>query len=148
MRAGFPAAADRLRAATARLGADALAGALRRDPTMRDRLGEVGLRRLLRDTEVIVDRVARAVASTDPAQLREWADWVVPVYRRRQVPMDDLVTLLEALRDALPAVLSDEEKEPANEAIDEAVAVFSWHRRIAGDARRRNPLLAALYKGG
>jgi hypothetical protein len=26
--------------------------------------------------------------------------------------------------------------------------VFNWHRRLAGDARKRNPILAALYKGG
>jgi hypothetical protein len=24
---------------------------------------------------------------------------------------------------------------------------FRWHRRIAGDARKRNRLLAAIYKG-
>ena len=32
--------------------------------------------------------------------------------------------------------------------IDEAIAVFRWYRRLAGDARKRNPILAALYKGG
>jgi hypothetical protein len=148
MRAGFPAAAERLRAATARLGADALRGALRRDRTMRERLGETGLRLLLRDTEVIVDRVARVVASTDPGQLREWADWVVPVYRRRRVPMDDLVTLLEALRAELPSVLAPEEQAPADEGIDQAIAEFRRHRRIAGDAGPRNALITALYRGG
>ena len=32
-------------------------------------------------------------------------------------------------------------------AIDAAIAVFKWHRRLAGDARKRNPLLAFIYKG-
>ena len=32
-------------------------------------------------------------------------------------------------------------------AIDAANAVFKWHRRIAGDARKRNRLLQAIYKG-
>ncbi len=67
MRAGFPAAAERVRAARDRLGARALEVALERDPTLRERLGETGLRHLLRDTEVFVERIARAVASGDPA---------------------------------------------------------------------------------
>ena len=148
MRAGFPDAAERLRAGAGRLGVRALESALQRDPTMRERLGETGLRQLLRDTGIYVDRVARAVASGDPGQVREWADWVTPVYRRRKVPMDDLVTLTEGLRGALPAVLSPAERVPADAALDEAIAVFRWYRRIAGDARKRNRLLAALYKGG
>ena len=44
-------------------------------------------------------------------------------------------------------MLSAEEKVPADAALDEAIAVFSWHRRLAGDARKRNPILAAIYKG-
>ena len=148
MTAGFPAAADRIREAGERLGARALEVALQRDPTIRERLGETGLRALLRDTEVYVERIARAVASADPAQTREWADWVAPVYRRRRVPMDDLVTLSEGLRDALAAVLSPPEQVPADAALDAAIATFRWYRRMAGDARKRNPLLAAIYKGG
>jgi hypothetical protein len=148
MRAGFPDAAERIRADHERLGARALEVAVHRDPTLRDRLGEAGLRALLRDTEVYLERIARAVASGDPAQAREWADWVAPVYRRRKVPMDDLVTLSEGLRSALSTVLSPEEQVPADAALDEAIATFRWYRRIAGDARKRNRILAALYRGG
>jgi hypothetical protein len=31
-------------------------------------------------------------------------------------------------------------------AIDAAITVFKWHRRLAGD-RKRHPLLAFIYKG-
>lgn len=148
MTAGFPAAAARLRAETGRLGVRALEVALERDPTLRERLGETGLRQLLRDTEIYLERIARAIAADDPAQVGLWADWVVPAYRRRKVPMDDLVTLSEGLRAALPAILSPSERIPAEAAIDEAMAVFRWNRRIAGDARRRNRVLAAIYRGG
>lgn len=148
MRAGFPDGAARIRAEAPRLGTRALEVALQRDPTIRTRLGETGLRHLLRDTEILVERVARAVASADPAQLREWADWVAPVYRRRKVPMDDLVALCEGLRASLPAVLSAEEQEPANIALDQGIATFRWYRQIAGDARQRNRLLEAIYRGG
>ena len=148
MTAGFPAAADRVRASRARLAVRAMEATVERDPTLRGRLGEDGLRHLLRDTEGFLERVARAVGSGSPAQVREWAEWVAPVFRRRHVPMDDLISLSEGVRVALAAVLSEEERVPADAALDEGIAVFRWHRGIAGDARRRNRLLAALYKGG
>ncbi len=148
MRAGFPDAAGRIRAAQARLGARALEVALQLDPTLRDRLGETGLRALLRDTEVYLERIARAIASADPGQAREWADWVAPVYRRRKVPMDDLVTLSEGLRKALATTLSPEEQVSADAALDQAILTFRRYRGLAGDARKRNRVLAAIYKGG
>ncbi len=146
--AGFPQAAERVRAARERLGVRGLEAALDRDPTMRERLGEDGLRHLLRDTEVMLERIALCVAADDPAALREWADWVGPVYRRRRVPLDDVITLGEGLRVAVASVLSPEERVPADRAIDEAATVFRWHRRLAGDARKRNRILTAIYKGG
>jgi len=147
MLAGFPVAAERIRAERARLGARALEVLAARDPTLGERLGETGLRALLRDTDVYLERVARAVASNDPGQLREWADWVVPVYRRRKVPLDDLIGLGEAMREVLGAVLGPDERVPADVAIAQARTVFRWHRRIAGDARRRNRVLSAIYRG-
>lgn len=142
-----PAAAARLRAARARLGVRALEVAVERDPTLGERLGETGLRRLLRDTDVYVDRIARAVAAGDTAPVREWVDWVVPVYRRRRVSVDDVATLTEGLRAAVGAVLSPEERVVADAALDQAIEVLRWHRRLGGDARRRNRLLDAIYKG-
>jgi hypothetical protein len=147
MASGFPAATERLHRAQARLGARALEVALDRDPTMRDRHGVLGLRKLLRDTETLVDRLGIAVASNDPLVIAAWAEWVVPIYRRRRVPMDDLILLCDGLRLAVPAVLAPDERTIAGVALDEAVRVFRWHRRIAGDARKRNRILAALYKG-
>jgi hypothetical protein len=148
MRAGFPAAAERVRAAQALLGTRALEVALERDPTLRDRAGETGLRRLLRDTEIFIERIARALATGDPGQAREWADWVAPVYRRRKVPMDDLVTLSEGLRSALAAVLAPEEQAAADVALDQAIETFLRYRRIAGDARKRSWIMNTLYRGG
>ncbi len=148
MQAGFPDAAARIRAAQPRLGARAVEVALQRDPTLRERLGETGLRALLRDTEIYLERIARAVASADPGQAREWADWVAPVYRRRKVPMDDLVNLSEGLRSPLATILSPEEQVAADAALDQAIVTFRRYRGLAGDARKRNRILAAIYKGG
>ncbi len=147
MRAGWPLAADQLRAAAPEVRQRTLEIALARAPELRDRLGEVGLRSIYRDLEILVELLARVVASNDPEILRQWAEWVVPVYRRRRVAMDDLVLLVEALRAAAAAVLGAEARVPADRAIDEAARVFRHHRRLGGDARPRNRLLAAIYKG-
>ena len=148
MTAGSPAAADRIRAARARLAARALEAAVEGDPTIRERHGEAGLRHLLRDTDGYLERVARAVASGDPAQVGEWAEWVAPVFRRRRVPMDDLIALSEGVRVALAAVLAGDDRAVADAALDAGIAVFRWHRGLGGDARKRNRYLFALYKGG
>jgi hypothetical protein len=146
--AGSPAAARRIQDAARTLAARALADALDRDPTLRDRNDEAGLRQRLWDAELLVERVALAVAAGDPAPAREYADWTAPVYRRKRVPLDDLINLCEGLRAALPGVLLPDEVPSAGMAIDEAIAQFRWHRRLAGDARKRNAFLQFIYKGG
>ena len=146
-RARHPDAAVRLRREHERLGIRALEIAVERDPSMRERHGELGLRRLLRDTEGLIDRLSIAVASGDRMAVANWADWVSIVYRRRAVPMDDLVHLCEGMRAAAASVLAPAEREVADAALDEAVKVFRWNRRLAGDARKRNKLLSFIYKG-
>ena len=117
------------------------------DPTMRTRYTDAGLRNLLRDAEVFVDRVALCVAGNDSYCFREFADMSAPVFRRREVPMDDVVRILEAIRAGVRGVLSETETVPADAALDEAVEVLREYRRLAGDARKRNPIIAAIYKG-
>ena len=148
MTAGFPDAAARMKSARSRIAARALEIALAADPGMRDRYDETGLRQLLRDAELLVERVALSVAADDPYFARDYAGWTVILYRRRKVPMDDLVGLCEGIRGALPSVLPAEALVPAHEAIDGAVEVYRWSRRLAGDARKKNAFLQFLYKGG
>ena len=145
--AGFPAAAERLRRERERLGVRALEVALERDPSIRVRHGELGLRKFLRDTEPLIDRLAIALAAKDTEAVAAYADWVSIIYRRRRIPMDDLAHLCEGLRLAVTSVLTPEEQRFADVALDEAVRVFRWNRRLAGDARQRNKLLSFLYKG-
>lgn len=147
LQAGFPDAAARLRTERVRLAARALEVASSEDPTIRSRYDDAGLRNLLRDAEVLVDRLALCVAGNDPHWLREFADQTATVFRRRKVPMDDVVRLCEGLRAGARGVLSAEEMVPAEEALDAAVEVYRWYRRLAGDARKRNRFLTALYKG-
>jgi len=147
LNAGFPEAAARLQANRSRLAARALEAATAADPTLLERYDEPGLRRLLHDAEVYLDQIARSVASADPHYGTHWAEMVHPVYRRRRVPLDDLVTLGEGLRLAIATVLSPAEQAVADGAIDGATLVFRRMRRLGGDARRRNRILAAIYKG-
>jgi hypothetical protein len=148
MSAGFPGGAARMTAARSQIAARALEAALAADPTLRERYDELGLRQLLRDAELLVTRVALSVAANDPYFAREYAGWTVIVYRRRKVPMDDLVNLCEGIRSALPNVLTADELVPANAALDDAIEVYRWSRRLAGDARKKNAFLQFIYKGG
>ena len=142
------AVAARIIANRERLGARALRLAMDADPTMEQRHDEAGLRNLLRDAELLAERVALCVATNDPGRAREYGEWTATLYRRRRVPMDDLVGLCEGLRTALTSLLAPGEVASAGAALDEAIKVYRWHRRLAGDARKRNPLLQLLYKGG
>ncbi len=145
--AGDPAAAAAIRRGGARLRARALEAALDVDPTLRDRHDELARRALLSDLEAFVDRLVTAVAGGDPHAMATFADLVAVRYRKRKVAMDDLVSLCEGLRRACASVVEPGAVPAIDAAIDEAIVVFRWHRRLAGDARRRNPLLSFLYKG-
>ncbi|HUQ78219.1 MAG TPA: hypothetical protein VM427_05040 [Patescibacteria group bacterium] len=143
----LPPAAARVVAARERLAGRALEIALDRDPTIRDRHDEHAVRRLLRDTMVLIDRVVDALAAGHPGPARTFADAAPPAYRRRKVPMNDLITISRSIRDALAAVLPVADMAPVEEAIEAMVERFAWHGRIAGDGRKRNRILQAIYKG-
>ena len=146
--AGLPDAAARIRTNEPRLAARALRIAMDADPTIERRFDETGLRQLLRDAELLAERVAVSVETGRPDLAREYGEWTAPVYRRRGVSMDDVVALCEGLREAFPSVLSPGEMPAAGAALDSAIKAYRWHRRIAGDARRKNAFLQFLYKGG
>ncbi len=129
------------------LAARALALAMDRDPTLRERYDDIGLRERLHDAELLAERIALAVAADDPKVAAEYADWTSPVYRRKRVPLGDLINLCEGLRGAIAGAVAPPIAEAADPAIDAAIAQYKWHRRIAGDARKRNPILQLLYKG-
>ena len=147
MTAGFPEAARLLTQARDRVAARALELAIEADPTLRERYDEVGLRLLLRDAAGAVDELAKSLASADPSFVSEWADQVAPIYRRRRVPMDDLIGLAEGLRLATNSVVAPGERGPIDAALDQAIVVFRKYRRLAGDARKRNRILQFIYKG-
>ena len=145
--AGYPDAAAAVHAARARLAARALEVAVDADPTFRGRYSELALRELLSDTEALVDRMAVSLGSGEPTMVGTWADMLAPRYRKRGVPMDDVIGIAEGLRAAATTAIAPDAVPVLDEAIDAAVAVLRWHRRLGGDARRRNPVIAFIYKG-
>jgi hypothetical protein len=145
--AGDTTAAAALRSGGARLRARALAAALEANPSMKDRHPEIVIQALLADLEAFQDRLVAAIASGDPHHMATFADLVAVRYRKRKVPMDDVISLCEGLRRAAAAVVEPDAVPTVDAAIDEAIAVFKWNRRLAGDARKRHPLLAFIYKG-
>jgi len=147
LHAGDRAAAAAIRAAGARLRARALAAALDIDPTMKDRHDDIVLQALESDLQAFVDRLIIAVSSGDPSAMANFADLVAVRYRKRKVSMDDVMTLCEGLRRTASSVVDPAAQPTIDEAIDQAIAVFKWNRRLAGDARKRNPLIAFIYRG-
>ncbi len=145
--AGDPAGAAAIRSGGPRLRARALAAAKDIDPTLADRHTELTLQSLLSDLDAFADRLVTAVASGDPHAMATFADLVAVRYRKRKIGMDDLVTLCEGLRRSALAVIQPGAEEGVDASIDAAIEVFKWHRRLAGDARKRNPILAFIYKG-
>jgi hypothetical protein len=143
-----PEAARIIDTSAPRLAARALEVAIDRDPTFRARWDEAGMRARLWDATLLARRLAVAVNQDDALPMREYAEQVVTVYRRKQVPMDDLIHLCEGLRVALAGVIPGDASDVASQALDDAIAVFRWHRRLAGDARKKNAFLQFLYKGG
>lgn len=145
--AGDQDAAAALRSGGARFRTRAFQAALDLDPTLNDRHDELVRAALLVDLEAFVDRLVTAVASNDPHAMATFADLVAVRYRKRRIPMSDLITLCDGLRRAAASVVESGATPVIDAALDEAIAVFAWHGRLAGDARKRNPLLAFIYKG-
>ncbi|MEW5991308.1 MAG: hypothetical protein AB1736_08205 [Chloroflexota bacterium] len=147
MSAGEPAAAAALLAARQRLAARALEVAVDADPTFRERYAELALRELLADAETMVDRLADAIATGRPTALGRWAEQLAPRYRKRGVPMDDVVAIANGLRAVAATTIPPGAVPAVDASIEVAVAAFRWHRRLGGDARKRNPVIAFIYKG-
>jgi hypothetical protein len=147
MRGAFPEAADVLRAQKLPIAARALEAATTADPTFRTRFGDVALRRLLRDTETLIERVAMCVGSGDTRWLAEYAEWVGPIFRRRGVPLADVAAICEGVRSAATPLLEPDAAAQMGRALDAGIAVFRKNGRIGGDQHKRNALLRWLYRG-
>lgn len=143
----FPAAADIIRQNALMLSAAALESAVAADPDIRSRYNEAAMRKLLRDGELLVDRLANCVAGGEIRWLTEYAEWIAPIYRRRGVPLGDLSLLCAGIRQGVEPQIGPDEMALATRALDAAIVVFDKNGRLGGDGHKRNALLKWLYKG-
>ena len=147
MRAGHPAAAERVRSSAALVAAKGLEAAAKADPTLLERNDETGLRRLLRDGELLAERLAMCLASGNSRWLVEFAEWVAPIYRRRGVSLLDLAALCDGIGTAASSLLDADEQASALVSLAGATAVLRRNSRLAGDRHKRNALWKWMYRG-
>jgi len=147
MSAGYPQAAAKVRAATTLLATRSLEAVAAADPTLTARYSEVELRRLLRDGELLTERLAMCLGSANTRWLTQYAEWIAPIYRRRGVSLLDLASLCDALGTVTAAVLAPDELDSATASLAAAAVILRRNSSSAGDRHRRNALWKWMYKG-
>jgi hypothetical protein len=144
--AGHPAGAARLRASRKRLARLSLENTLRLAPRFSEKYDELKLRLFLRDFERHVEQLARALETGDSYYVAQYGEWLVPIYRRREVPMKDVMAMIDGLRDAAATVLTPAENEAAAPHFERWKARLQFHRRLPGD-HPGNPVVRFFWKG-
>lgn len=144
--AGLPAAGARLRASRSRLARIALENTVRQAPGFAAAYDEQALRLFLRDYDRHVEQLARALETGDGYYVTHYAEWLVPIMRRRGVPMKHFAALLRGLRDAAATVLTPEDTAAADDHFERVAAVLRHHQRLAGD-HKGNPIVRFFWKG-
>ncbi len=144
--AGLPLAAAHLRANRERLARVALQETIRIAPGFDERYDETMLRLFLRDFDRHIEQLARAIETGEDAYVVSYGEWLVPIYRRRAVPMLDFIAMLNGLRNACAAVLSPEENEVALQLFDRWADRLKRHGRLAGD-HKGNSVIRFFFKG-
>jgi len=143
--AGRPDVAARLRDA-ARLPATALEAAYRIDETLPERYDELMQRKFLRDYGQHITQLARAIETGEDRFVVAWGESLVPIYRRRHVRMNDVVSLLRGLEEAAVALGPSADAEVIREPVDAWVERMRHHRRLAGD-HEGNAAVRFIWKG-
>jgi hypothetical protein len=130
---GHTRAAARLRGERSRLAQLALQASIGLAPHFHERYDETALRLFLRDFDRHIEQLARALETGNDGFVTNYAEWLVPVYRRRRVPMKDFMVMLGGLRDAAVAVLPPDDARVARELIERWALRLKHHGRLPGD---------------
>jgi hypothetical protein len=147
MEAGFTAEANVLRRDKAAIAAAALVAAVAADPDLQLRFDDAGLRQLLHDAEVLIDRLAMCLDADDTRPMAEYAEWIGPILRRRDVSLWDLVEICNGIREIVAPTLGQEACKAMTGILDAAIEVLRKNGRLGGDPHKRNALLKWFYRG-
>lgn len=131
--AGQPPLAARLRSGPARLAGLALKSAIDIDPTLAERYDRVALQRILRDYEQHIEQLARALETGEERFVVMYGEWLVPLYRRRGIRMNDFVTLIRGLEQAALGSVPGAESGQLRRLVGAWVERVRHHRRLPGD---------------
>ena len=137
--------AARLRGA-ARLPTLALEAAYRIDETLPQRYDELLQRKFLRDYDQYVKQLARAIETGEDRFVVVWGESIVPIYRRRNVRMNDVVSLIRGLEEAAVATGPAADAAVIREPIEAWVERLRHHRRLPGD-HEGNAAVRFVWKG-
>ena len=147
MTSSFPAAAGTVQDKAAGISAAALKAAQAADPTFAQRHDEAGLKTLLRDGELLAERLSMCLGGGGDGWLTEYAEWIGPIERRRRVPLADLAAICDGMREAIAPYLAADELAAATASLNAAAAVFRRNGRLGGDRHKRNAFLKWFYRG-
>jgi hypothetical protein len=103
------------------------------------------VRLLVRDGERHTEQLARALETGEDAWAVEYASWIVPVMRRRGIPMKDLGTLFLGLGDAARPLVGPESAVEVDRLVEAMIAALDRPRHLPGD-RPRNPIAGLFWK--
>jgi hypothetical protein len=137
--------AARLRDAV-RLPVTSLEAALRIDATLSERYDELMQRTFLRDYQQHIEQLARAVETGEDRFVVIWGESLVPIYRRRNVRMNDVVSLLRGLEEAAVALGPAADADVIREPMGAWVERMRHHRRLPGD-HEGNAAARFIWKG-
>lgn len=144
--AGRPQAAARLRGHRSTIAPLALKSALEADPTLAERYGTIVMRTFLRDYDRHIEQFALALETGEARYVTEWVEWIVPIYRRRRVPVRDQQTLIGALRPPMAAVLAPDDAAACGDLMDAWFKRLRSYKRLPGD-HKGNPVARFIFKG-
>ena len=137
--------AARLRDAS-RLASTALEAAYRIDETLPQRYDERMQRKFLRDYEQYIEQLARAIETGEDRFVVVWGESIVPIYRRRKVRMNDVVSLIRGLEEAAVALGPAADAAVIREPVGAWVDRLRHHRRLPGD-HKGNAAVRFIWKG-
>ena len=143
---GHPAVAARLRGSARPLAARALDAATRVDATLPERYDEVMMRRLLRDYERHIEQLCRAIETGEDRFVVIYGETIVPIYRRRNVRMNDVVSLIKGLEDAAVALVPGSDADVVRRPTQAWIERMRRHRRLPGD-HAGNKGVRFIWKG-
>lgn len=144
--AGLPEAAARLRSSRGRIARLGLLATVRDTDGFSERYDETSLRLFLRDFERHVEQLARALETGKDYYVASYGEWLVPIYRRRRVPMGDFMAMLAGLHSASATVLTPAENKVADELFERWNATLKGHQRLPGD-HKGNAVIRFFWKG-